>query len=97
MCLCASVRAWEWIRSVLGEGAESRNVGRIAERTAKRSVAAATTMEKCSARHGSETNETMGGGVTVVVVAEQGEREKWRTTCRNNVGVFDLGHVTEPH
>lgn len=57
MCLCASVRACEWIRSVLSEGAESRNVGRTAERTAKRSV---TTMEKCSARHGSETNETMG-------------------------------------
>lgn len=92
MCLCASVRAWEWIRSVLGEGAESRNVGRIAERTAKRSVAAATTMEKCW-----ERDERNHGGVTVVAVAEQGEREKWRTTCRNNVGVFDLGHVTEPH
>lgn len=81
-----------WICSVLDEGAESINVGRTAERTAKRSVVAAT--EEKQKFGNTEARRTRG---IAVAVAEEGEREKWRTTCRNNVRVFDLGHVTEPH
>lgn len=73
----------------LDEGAESRNVGGIAKKTTKRLVVEAPT-KNALATPGRESERKRGEG--------EGERtRKVETTCRNNVRVFDLRHVTEPH
>lgn len=71
-----------------GKGAESRNVGRIAERTVERLVAG--NAGDTRAREREKKEREVGGGW-------RGRTRKVETTCRNNVRVFDLRHVTEPH
>lgn len=69
--------------TALNEDAESRNVGRIVDRTAERLVVGnGETLATRKKKRG------RGGG---------GKTRKVETTCRNNVRVFDLRHVTEPH
>lgn len=68
--------------TALNENAESRTVGRIVNRTAERLVVG---NEETLATRRKKNVE--GGGKT----------RKVETTCRNNVRVFDLRHVTEPH
>lgn len=69
----------------LDEDAESRNVGRIADRTAERLVVG--NGETLATRRQKKKTVKRAGGKT----------RKVETTCRNNVRVFDLRHVTEPH
>lgn len=69
--------------TALNEDAESRNVSRIVDRTAERLVVG--NGETLATR-----KKKRGGG-------EGGKTRKVETTCRNNVRVFDLRHVTEPH
>lgn len=72
----------------LGEGAESRNVGGIAKKTTERLVVGSTNKKSAGDTGGEKVRENAGGG---------GRTRKVETTCRNNVRVFDLRHVTEPH
>lgn len=74
--------------TALNGDAESRNVGRIADRTAERLVVGSEgTLATRKKKRGLEGGR--GGG--------RGRTRKVETTCRNNVRVFDLRHVTEPH
>lgn len=73
--------------TALNGDAESRNVGRIADRTAERLVVGSEGTLATRKKKRGLVGERGGGGRT----------RKVETTCRNNVRVFDLRHVTEPH
>ena len=66
---------------VFNEDAESRTVGRVTDKTAERLV---------ERRVGDKKEKTRERG-------REKRSRKVETTCRNNVRVFDLRHVTEPH
>lgn len=68
---------------------KAENVGRIAGGTAERLVVGSG--ETLATRKKKKTR-TGGGGD-----GGGGKTRKVETTCRNNVRVFDLRHVTEPH
>lgn len=69
--------------TALNEDEESRNIGRIADRGYGRKIGGGKRRNV-----GDKKEKNAGGG---------GKTRKVETTCRNNVRVFDLRHVTEPH
>lgn len=77
----------------LDEGAESRNVGGIAEENDGKIGGGKHQQE-------SRAGDTQGRESERKCGMRGRGRERTRkveTTCRNNVRVFDLRHVTEPH